>query len=154
MATLTRDYEMMQANYESLLKKRIDAKMAENLETKQQGEQFRMVDAPNVPERPFKPNLVMLFAVSLLLGLGTGIGLTYLLEYMDRSFKDEADLEHYLGMKVLAMLPLVKTAEQVRREQRRRRLAAYGVAATLIVYTGALALAYWRGFTLRLPFLA
>jgi polysaccharide chain length determinant protein (PEP-CTERM system associated) len=154
LASLTRDYEMMQANYQSLLKKRIDAKMAENLENKQQGEQFRMIDPPNLPARPFKPDLRKLFSFALMLGLGTGVGLCFLLEYLDRSFKDTEDLEEFLHLNVLATIPLVKTEEEVRHEKRRRLVLAGAGAAALVLYSGLVFYAYWSGLTLRLPLLS
>ncbi len=153
LATLTRDYEMMQANYESLLKKRIDAKMAENLENKQQGEQFRMIDPPNVPERPFKPDLRKLFSLAVLLGLGSSLGLTLLLEYSDRSFKDVEDLEQYLRLNVLAMIPLVKTERELRQEKRRKFFLAAACTVVLLLYAGFILYAYHSGLTLNLRLL-
>lgn len=153
LATLTRDYQMMQANYESLLKKRIDAKMAENLETQQQGEQFRMIDPPNLPTRPFKPDLAKMFTMAVMLGLGAGLGLTFVLEYLDRSFKDVEELEEFLGVGVLAALPLVKTERELAQARRRKLLIAAACAAALLLYIGFLAYAHYTGLTINVPLL-
>jgi len=153
LATLTRDYNMMEANYQSLLKKRIDAKMAENLENTQQGEQFNMIDPPNLPERPYKPNLQKLFSLAMMLGLGLGLGATFLREYTDRSFKDAEDLEECLHLNVLAAIPLVKTDQQVAAERRRKLLVAGACAAVFVVYAGFLLYARYTGLTINLPLL-
>ncbi|MFH0810747.1 MAG: XrtA system polysaccharide chain length determinant [Pseudomonadota bacterium] len=154
LATLTRDYEMMQANYQSLLKKRTEAKMAENLEDKQQGEQFRMIDPPNLPERPFKPDLRKLFFVAILSGLAAGVGLTLLLEYLDRTFRQTEEVEEYLGLDILAMIPLVESDEQKSRRTRRRLLLAGVGLFVFLIYAGFIYYAYSHGVVLRLAVLA
>jgi uncharacterized protein involved in exopolysaccharide biosynthesis len=127
--------------------------MAENLENKQQGEQFRLVDPANLPERPSKPDLRKLFVMAILLGLSLGAGSTFLLEYVDRSFKEREDLEAYLKLGVLAMIPLVKTVEQLRYEKRRKLVVAAACAVVFVLYTGVVTVAYLKGWTVSLPFL-
>jgi len=55
LALLTRDYDLLKTNYQSLLDKKLQAQMAQNLETKQQGEQFKILDPARLPENPVKP---------------------------------------------------------------------------------------------------
>jgi uncharacterized protein involved in exopolysaccharide biosynthesis len=51
-AAITRDYQTVQDNYKSLLTRSEQAKVATALEHRQIGEQFKMIDAPRVPDRP------------------------------------------------------------------------------------------------------
>ena len=53
LVELTRDYSTLQAAYTSLLTKREDSKIAANLERRQIGEQFRILDPASLPERPY-----------------------------------------------------------------------------------------------------
>ena len=53
LVELTRDYSTLQAGYASLLMKREDSKIAANLERRQIGEQFRVVDPASLPEKPY-----------------------------------------------------------------------------------------------------
>ncbi len=50
LADLTRDYDQSKANYDSLLKKQMQSQLATNLEKRQQGEQFRIIDPPSLPD--------------------------------------------------------------------------------------------------------
>ena len=50
---LTRDYSTLQAAYTSLLMKREDSMIAANLERRQIGEQFRILDPASRPEKPY-----------------------------------------------------------------------------------------------------
>ena len=54
--TIARDYNISKTNYESLLAKRLNAKMSENLEKRQKGEQFKVLDPANLPRNPSEPN--------------------------------------------------------------------------------------------------
>jgi polysaccharide chain length determinant protein (PEP-CTERM system associated) len=109
MSTLLRDYTLLQENYQSLLDKKIQAQMAENLERKQKGEQFKVLDPATPPMYPFKPERNKVFGLALLLGLGLGGCLAFLTENMDRSFHKADDVEQFLGFRVIATLPRIET---------------------------------------------
>jgi uncharacterized protein involved in exopolysaccharide biosynthesis len=57
---LVRDYENRQKNYQALLDKRLNAHIAENLEKRQKGEQFRVLDPANLPQKPENPNRLVI----------------------------------------------------------------------------------------------
>jgi polysaccharide chain length determinant protein (PEP-CTERM system associated) len=108
MAALMREYSSTKQNYETLLKKNQDAIQAENLEKRQKGEQFRVIDPARVPEKPFSPDIPKTMLISLLAGLGAGLAAVFLREQMDRSFYDATDVEITLGIKVLATIPKIE----------------------------------------------
>ena len=83
--------------------------MAQNLERDQQGEQFRVLDPANLPDKPSFPNRPMFALGGLGGGLGLGLGLAFLLEMKDSSFKTERDVEVALQLPVLAMIPAVES---------------------------------------------
>jgi len=102
---LSRDYDLMKANYQSLMDKKIQSQMAENLERKQQGEQFKILDPARMPEKPIKPDRDKILLVGAFIGLVAGLGLAWFRETMDQSFHSEAELESYLGLPVIAAIP-------------------------------------------------
>ncbi len=108
IALLTRDYDLLKTNYESLLDKKIQAQMAENLEQKQQGEQFKILDPARIPEKPIKPDRNKILLMGAVLGLAAGLGLAWFRESLDQSFHAVSDLEDYLGIPVIATLPNLK----------------------------------------------
>ncbi len=108
LTKLTRDYSTMQRRYQSLLQKHIDARMAEQLERRQKGEQFKVLDPAVVPEKPFRPNVMKVMLMALIMGLGFGCGLAFLRDIMLGTFYNTEDLEGFLGSKVLVSIPLVK----------------------------------------------
>lgn len=109
MATLMREYQNMKITYDTLLQKSQGAQQAENLERRQKGEQFKVIDPARVPEKPFSPNIPKILMIGLMAALGAGIGIALLREQMDRSFHDAEDIEMTLGIKVLANIPNIDT---------------------------------------------
>ncbi|MBI5855467.1 MAG: hypothetical protein HZB35_09625 [Nitrospirae bacterium] len=68
MTILVRDYENTKRNYESLLDKQLNARVSENLEKRQKGETFRILDPANLPEKPEKPDVLMIMLAGLAVG--------------------------------------------------------------------------------------
>jgi polysaccharide chain length determinant protein (PEP-CTERM system associated) len=104
---LTRDYQTALDFYNDLLKKRDQSAMAGDLERRQEGEQFRVLDPANLPDKPSFPNRPLFALGGLGGGLALGLGLAFLLEVQDTSFKTERDVELSLRLPVLALIPAV-----------------------------------------------
>jgi polysaccharide chain length determinant protein (PEP-CTERM system associated) len=110
LAVILRDYDTISKTYQGLLDKRQNARIAENLERRQKGEIFRILDPAELPERPFKPNRRLLIALGCLLGLGSGIGLALVREQLDPSIRSETDLvQATTGIPLLSVIPFVLT---------------------------------------------
>ncbi len=80
-----------------------------NLETRQIGEQFRILDPARVPERPFSPNRLRLNTAGALAGLVLGAAFVFLLEWRDTSLKTDDDVKIALSLPVLALVPFMQT---------------------------------------------
>jgi polysaccharide chain length determinant protein (PEP-CTERM system associated) len=114
LVLLTRDYDLLKSNYQSLLDKKIQAQMAENLERKQQGEQFKILDPARVPENPVKPDRNKILLIGAFLGIATGFGLAWFRESLDQSFHSVPEVEEYLGIPVIATIPSLKEERNLR----------------------------------------
>lgn len=102
---LLRDYDNRKKNYQALLDKRLNAHVAENLEKRQQGEQFRVLDPANLPQKPEKPNRLVIMMFGLVGGCGLGIGLAMSLDRLNPTFRRREEVEVMPGMQVLATIP-------------------------------------------------
>jgi polysaccharide chain length determinant protein (PEP-CTERM system associated) len=101
---LTRDYDTAQKFYDDLLTKMNHSKMATDLERRQEGQQFRVMDEPNLPEDPTFPKPGLFALAGLVLGLGLGIGLASLFEYKDTSLRTERDVWAFTKLPTLAVI--------------------------------------------------
>jgi polysaccharide chain length determinant protein (PEP-CTERM system associated) len=104
---ITRDYDTALAFYNDLLAKKTQSEMATDLERRQQGEQFKIVDPANLPEKPSYPNRLLFAGCGLVGGLGLGFGIAFLLEMRDKALRNERDIEFYLGVPTLALMPTI-----------------------------------------------
>lgn len=105
-ADLFRDYKISLENYQALLGKKLNAQLAENLEKRQKGERFRVIDPANLPESPDKPNKPLIMFLGLVSGAAVGIGLVFLFEFMNPAFRKPEDFSGLLQLPVLACVPV------------------------------------------------
>ena len=108
MGSMGGEYQSLKANYETLLKRSQEAQQAEDLEKRQKGEQFRVIEPAIIPEKPFAPDKKKILLISLFAGLASGLALAFMREQLDRSFHDADDVEISLGIKVLATIPKIE----------------------------------------------
>jgi polysaccharide chain length determinant protein (PEP-CTERM system associated) len=142
LVELTRDYSTLQNSYQTLLAKREESKIAVDLERRNIGEQFRVLDPARVPERPFSPDRLRIQLVGAIAGLMLGLVVVGLLEYRDFQFHSEEDIGRILALPVLVVVPMMYSASDLRLRRTRRTLA-FG-AGTFLLVGSAAALAWWR----------
>jgi polysaccharide chain length determinant protein (PEP-CTERM system associated) len=112
--SITRDNQMAQAFYDDLLNKIQTAKMAVDLEKRQQGEQFRVMDEPNLPESPSSPKRPVYIAGGLALGLILGLLIVGSLEYLDTAVRSERDIWAFTKLPTLGVIALIGEPEEVK----------------------------------------
>ena len=144
LTELTRDYETLRQIYTSLLAKSENARAAADLERRQIGEQFKVLDPAYLPERPISPNRLQINSAGALAGLAIGFGLLLLLEYRDRSLRTEDDVLDALALPVLAVVPRMMSVAERRRRQSRRRVVRFAVGATVLLIVVGGAVIAWR----------
>ena len=133
LMSLNRDYRNIQETYNSLLSRKLEAEIAVNLERKQKGEQFRILDTAKAPIRPFKPNMQRMLLMTVALGFALGCGLAYLRETMDTSFRRPEDIEELLQVPLIASLPFNFNAKELRRLKRKEILTVVSIGLTFLL---------------------
>jgi polysaccharide chain length determinant protein (PEP-CTERM system associated) len=134
LLSLKRDYENMQALYNSLLNRRLEAELAANMERKQKGEQFRIVDPASLPQKPSEPNMKKMFIMFVAAGLGIGCGLIFLQQMTDNSLSSLEEIESVSQLKVVATIPPILNE----RDEWRNKWNWRGTFACLAVSIGLL----------------
>ena len=133
---LARDYETTRELYRSLLTRHREAEVAESMEQRQKGEQFRVIEPAVAAQRPTAPDRPMLIGLGLIFALGLAAAAVVVAEQLDTSFHSVDALRLHAAPPVLVSIPHIPTP--VSQNERRRRLGLTAAAATacLVVLVG------------------
>jgi polysaccharide chain length determinant protein (PEP-CTERM system associated) len=116
LVELTRDYSTLQLSYTDLLTKQQDSKIAANLERRQIGEHFKILDPASLPQRRYNERQrILALAGGPVGGLLIGLAIIGLLEYRDSTFKTEAEVARLLALPVLGLIPAMGSSQTPRR---------------------------------------
>ena len=133
LTELQREYDTIRGIHEGLVAKREAAAMSVNLQRRQIGEQFVLLDPAQVPQRPFSPNRMLINIFGLVGGLVARARAVALLEYRDSTFKTDSELGGVLALPVLAVVPLMLSDGERRAIFRRRLILNLGLGSTVAV---------------------
>ena len=136
LLSLQRDYKNIQESYNSLLNRKLEAQIAVNMEKKQKGEQFSIIDSARLPEKPVSPDMRRLFLMVLAAGLGCGAGLVMLLDFFDSSLRKPEYFETDLGIPVLATVPRIFQRKDLRLARLNRLLTGLSLIVAVCLFAG------------------
>ena len=145
LSDLTRGYEQSKANYDDLLKKKNESAMATSMELLQQGERFRIIDAPSLPVKPEFPNRFKFCGMGLGIGLALGAVVAGAFEMADDRIYDEKELQKLLPVAVISEIPAIAAAIDELRERRRLWIGWATAAFVSVTILVGSALSYLRG---------
>lgn len=128
---LVRDYDISKAHYSQLLNSQLSAETASQLEIRQKGEKFTVLDPAQPAEKPSSPNRMLLNAGGCVAGLGLGLLLALLTEIAGVSIITANQITESTGIPVLEVIPIIQTYTD-RRLHRRRLIMA---TASMVVLT-------------------
>jgi polysaccharide chain length determinant protein (PEP-CTERM system associated) len=142
LSKISRGYDITLRKFQDLLAKGLESEVSENLEKKQKGEQFEIIDPANIPLKPVRPNRLVIVMAGLVFGLGGGVGLALLLDTLDRSFKHADEIQAFVNVPLLATLPALMTRGTIVEQRRGQGLlvlasvGALGVGLVLVRLLG------------------
>ena len=142
---ITRGYEQSKANFDSLLKKKNDSELATNLELRQQGEHFRILDPPSLPQKPYSPNRIKMCAMGLGIGLALGAGLTVGSEFLDDRVYNEEELKKLLPVDIISEIPNIATLDEDRRQRANFKMLLATTAIMVVMIAVGSALSFFKG---------
>jgi len=132
LEALTRRHRQLTENLRDYNNRRLEAEVQANLERRQLGEQFRILEPAFAPREPSSPNRIIIVISALLAGLSLGVAAAVVAESSDSSMHGPQQLQRDLGVPVLASIPNILLAPDIaarRRQWIRNVAAAAGVVA-------------------------
>jgi len=153
LQSLKRDYTNIQDIFNSLLDRKLEAELSVNMEKKQKGEQFRILDHARMPEKPISPNVTMLFLMSVAAGLGLGGGIIFLRELTNLSvIRRDEQIEGTLGLNILASIPPLEKPS-ARLQYKIRWVVFTGCCLYACIFLGFFAILHYKGLDRTINFI-
>jgi polysaccharide chain length determinant protein (PEP-CTERM system associated) len=140
---LDRDYDIVKKKYEDLLQRRESARITQDLEGKTDKVQFRVIEPPDLPRGPSSPNRAALLSASLLVGLGAGLGVAFLLSQVHHTFSTANRLRASFDLPVLGTISAVSFDSYSRR--RRIELISFSVVLVCLILAYVFVMTYRFG---------
>jgi polysaccharide chain length determinant protein (PEP-CTERM system associated) len=140
---LDRDYDIIKKKYEDLLQRREAARITQDLEGKTDKVQFRVIEPPDLPRGPSSPNRAALLSASLLVGLGAGLGVAFLLSQVHHTFSTANRLRASFDLPVLGTISAVSFDSYSRRK--RIEIASFSVVLVGLIVAYVFVMTYRIG---------
>jgi polysaccharide chain length determinant protein (PEP-CTERM system associated) len=141
---LNREYEHLFSSFQDFSNRQLEASVQAQLERRQLGEQFRVLEAAFIATGPSAPNRPLIMLLGIFLGVAAGGGIALLLEVMDTSIHDARQLQSQLQVPVLAAIPRIwLESDRVALRRKRIRSAFATVALTGFAVVGGAANYLW-----------
>jgi succinoglycan biosynthesis transport protein ExoP len=102
---LEREYEIAKAKYQSVVGRKVEAEIAQELETRNAPRLFHLVSPAGVPVTAAKPDRLGGLMLVLLAALAAGVLTGVMAELRDESIRDDSELKGQLPLPVLAVVP-------------------------------------------------
>jgi uncharacterized protein involved in exopolysaccharide biosynthesis len=132
---MVRDHESSLGKYREIKSKLLTAELAETLETESKGERFVLIEPPQVPNKPLKPNRLAIVFLGTVFAFGGGVGNVALRESLDHSLRGARALAAVTGAPPIGVIPYITAPGEIAARRRRRRfmilLAVLSVAAAI-----------------------
>jgi succinoglycan biosynthesis transport protein ExoP len=144
LSDIMRNYDESKKNYDALLGKTMASSLATSLNRQQQGDQFRIIDPPSLPDKASFPDR---FKFSLA-GLGAGLVLAFVfgvgMEFVDDRIRSETDLIDASTLPVLAEIPPLPTEREIAAQRWKPWIAvAAAILVAIIIPTGIWYAYFW-----------
>lgn len=111
LAKLQRDYSVNESIYQRLLQRLETAKISQTLEESDNGTNFKILEPARLPLEPVKPNKPLMIIGGLIVGIGLGAVLIYLIEMSNTSIRTMDEARNLLELPVFAAISTIRTEE-------------------------------------------
>jgi len=145
LADLTRGYDQSKANYDDLLKKKNESSMATSMELLQQGERFRVVDPPSLPQKPQFPNRLKFCGIGLGIGLALGVVVAGAFEMLDGRMYSAKEIRKLLPAEVIGEIPAIVNVSDAQVANRKMWLGWATAAVVFVTILAGSAFSFLRG---------
>ncbi len=133
---LARDRDTSAQKYQEIRSRLMEAKVSEGLEVQRKGERFSLIDPPSLPEKPDKPNRLVIVLLGFIISVCGGVGSGAAAESLDHSIRRPEQLVSLTQQFPLAVIPFMPNEDDFTQAVARRRIvkgAGVGAFVTILL---------------------
>jgi uncharacterized protein involved in exopolysaccharide biosynthesis len=112
LATLSRDYQNLQNEYQTLRDKQASAQLAENLEDDQKAEKFSILESAQRPDSPSSPKRGQLVFLLIAAAVAGGLLTAFVSEFALATIRGRGHLTALSGEPPIAVIPYIRAANE------------------------------------------
>lgn len=135
---LVRDRENSVRKHQEITSRLMEAQVSAELEVQRKGERFSLIDPPELPEKPDRPNRMAILLLGAFLALAGGIGSGVAADNLDRTIRTADQLGRAMRVAPLTVIPYLPSEGEL--EALGRRRAVVGLASIGVVVVCAVVL--------------
>lgn len=110
---LQRSYANIEEQYNTAVDRLARASTGERIESLSRGQRITIIEPPAVPNRPTKPNRILIAGGGTAFGIMAGIALVLLIELLNRTARRPEDIVKRIGVRPLATIPYMRSRGEV-----------------------------------------
>ncbi len=133
LATLLRDYDAAKAAYAEIKIKQDSSKIEKNIEMENKGERFVLIEAPQLPESPIKPNRLLLIVAGFFGAIASAIGMAIMIEAFDKRVRGVDNLAAIMKIQPIATIPYITTQAELKRKQYLASYTFFSILTIIVV---------------------
>jgi polysaccharide biosynthesis transport protein len=133
-SSLQSQHQVALQRYQNFKDKEADAQVAETMEQQSKGETFSVIEPPQYPDVPERPNRRLLMAVGVFMTIMLAVAAMVAIDMLDPRIYEPKSLMAAFGEMPLATVPYIRTSD----ETRGRRLRMIGVASVAAILMAGL----------------
>ena len=134
---LLADKNNTQAKYDDLMRKLMEARVSQGLEREQKGERFTLIEPATLPEKPIKPNRIVIILFGLVFGIGVGSSVAGFREFTDESVQEPDEFEGISSFTLLGTIPVIANEQDRMHARKRRNIILLGFTISFVLMVAA-----------------
>ncbi len=132
---LKRTNNMNKNLYESRLAQKAKAELAKEMSLEARANPFRIVEPARISHEPLKSVKIKIIGMGFVMGLGLGVGLVIGFDSIDNRFKTMEEVQDYLKLPALGMIPTILTHTEIERRFKQKIVISASMAVFILVAT-------------------
>ena len=131
LATLERDFQNTQEQYNAVVSRLAAAETSDTIETLGRAGRISVIENAVAPQEPDSPNRPLLAAAGIGGGMFVGLALIALMELLNSSIRRPVDISNKLGVTPLGTIPHIRTRWEIVR-RRLILLVVFGIVLVVV----------------------